>query len=958
MVAAQFDSANDDEADDSPFTMQGGAFFVEFSIIVFSLFKTIHPIPYLTGVLDVPSAAYAFGFAIARGRPRAMPPSFFMLWLILRLAFGPTTLNELIPGVAFFALLLPVLVLVLPSKRSHRHALLALALMLAAAVVQTPLRGSTTTHTSIVMDLLFTIPLSLHADAVLAGWLLGCSTPFRIGKPFLRFLVVSATLATTISASIMLYRSSFAPVVREAALLPLLAALLLASYTVPTKIHPSIIRIMYAALLVAAPLQSAITTNACAPRSPHIRLQQFFCKPSEKCADSTPRILSEFWHCNEKSVRLIVFVPVLLTIGTLFYCLFQQPVERCFQALLDRNLNWPMTFTEPSSDADATGIDSNSESKPMRFSSTFVRALRVLAYFLALGTFLVCFLQFSIPVSFGLARTIRNPLFCTLPSSVYHCRVDSYDGKMGIMQRVGETTWFRVLLYICRAISLLSFPTLVINLIGHVVFPRANWKPIPPTQYLLQNARVVFVPKSSEEDRLLRAWNNAPLPISKTRPIPNGLSANSKPTANPDVELSNTLLPLDLDIVLYFRYVTRGMSPNLVHRNCRRAVAVLQASGLPDAMWCVEVVTDNPLNLAELGEKSVHELLVPSSYSPPRGAMYKARALNYAIKHSKARDLDWIVHLDEETCFDTDTVAAIVEHCGRETYRVRVAQVSKWPRIGQGAIVYGRAMLPTLARGCKNTQQNWVTTLADSNRVADDCGRFRFQYELGEVWIGMHGSYVVAANSVERAVTFDHGLAGSIAEDAYFALLARSMGVRFAWIDALMFEQSPFTFRDFIKQRARWLVGGLLVVHNALIPLRIRAIMGTLVTLWSAMPLTYFALFLSVVLGSLETSEGSIQWMYAFMLSISAALSVWSYIFGFWVTFYAQGLGTTRFVALLYLQLLLIPVYGIMEVCGVTYGLLNFRKLSTVFHVVAKDTNITKSQSARNTETTYLLSRN
>jgi hypothetical protein len=76
---------------------------------------------------------------------------------------------------------------------------------------------------------------------------------------------------------------------------------------------------------------------------------------------------------------------------------------------------------------------------------------------------------------------------------------------------------------------------------------------------------------------------------------------------------------------------------------------------------------------------------------------------------------------------------------------------------------------------------NWVTTLADSVRVGDDFGKFRIQYELHEPLIGMHGSFVVCQNAVERLVTFDHGMEGSITEDAFFALVAQVKGIKFSW---------------------------------------------------------------------------------------------------------------------------------------------------------------------------------
>jgi egghead protein (zeste-white 4 protein) len=41
-----------------------------------------------------------------------------------------------------------------------------------------------------------------------------------------------------------------------------------------------------------------------------------------------------------------------------------------------------------------------------------------------------------------------------------------------------------------------------------------------------------------------------------------------------------------------------------------------------------------------------------------------------------------------------------------------------------------------------------------------------------------------------------------------------------------MWEKSPFTLSDFIKQRKRWLQGILLVVHDSRLPLRVRFCLG------------------------------------------------------------------------------------------------------------------------------------
>ena len=41
-----------------------------------------------------------------------------------------------------------------------------------------------------------------------------------------------------------------------------------------------------------------------------------------------------------------------------------------------------------------------------------------------------------------------------------------------------------------------------------------------------------------------------------------------------------------------------------------------------------------------------------------------------------------------------------------------------------------------------------------------------------------------------------------------------------------MWEKSPFTLMDFIKQRKRWLQGILLVVHDGRLPIRVRIGLG------------------------------------------------------------------------------------------------------------------------------------
>eukprot|EP00178_Gracilaria_changii_P028369 TRINITY_DN999_c0_g1_i2.p1 TRINITY_DN999_c0_g1~~TRINITY_DN999_c0_g1_i2.p1 ORF type:complete len:647 (-),score=63.55 TRINITY_DN999_c0_g1_i2:371-2062(-) len=404
---------------------------------------------------------------------------------------------------------------------------------------------------------------------------------------------------------------------------------------------------------------------------------------------------------------------------------------------------------------------------PPRDISNAERLLRLVVYYSISISFMCFVYHFSQPLTTQLVRKPRSFL-CWLPNALYHCQ-SAAEEDAGLIHVIVANRYVQAFAALCRVISLLTLPTMTTNLIGHYVFPRAIWKRLPTISQMLDSQGQ----QANEVDEAAQHTQ---------RDQTHGVDKNSNVLKQ----------PVNLDFVLFIRYVTRGTNPRIVATNTRRALQVMYESGLPRHMWCVEVVTDKSMRLVEqVNDMSVHEIIVPDDYHPPNGAKYKARALNYAIRASNARACDWIVHLDEETLFDADTVRAIVHHCGVESYNTRVARTQQWPCIGQGPIVYGRAMTDYFTG-----TGNWMTTLADSNRVSDDCGRYRLQFECGEVWVGMHGSFVVVANCVEQEITFDHGVEGSIAEDAFFAMLARSAQVQFRWVDALMFEQSPFTLQD------------------------------------------------------------------------------------------------------------------------------------------------------------------
>lgn len=317
----------------------------------------------------------------------------------------------------------------------------------------------------------------------------------------------------------------------------------------------------------------------------------------------------------------------------------------------------------------------------------------------------------------------------------------------------------------------------------------------------------------------------------------------------------------------------------------------------------------------------VEEIVVPSDYSPPGGCKYKARALNYAANASSSLHHDWIVHLDEETRFDVDTVENIFAHCVKQEQMVARGE-SKYPSIGQGVIYYNTA-----------TIDNYLTTLADYIRVSDDYAKFQLQYKLFRMpLVGMHGSFVVCQTSLQRDVGWDWGMVGSITEDTYFAMYLAAMGVRIDWCGGKMYEQSPFSCSDFAKQRARWFSGLWLCVLTKTLPLSQRVFLGTHLVSWSLCPIFTFVTWINLLVMFPRTQA------FIYLMSFVFAIPFFSYALGFVLGSSPAQFkhGIVEWGLLLVAHVSLIPVYTIMETWGVVRGIVD-RSTYTGFHIVQKE---------------------
>jgi len=383
-----------------------------------------------------------------------------------------------------------------------------------------------------------------------------------------------------------------------------------------------------------------------------------------------------------------------------------------------------------------------------------------------------------------------------------------------------------------------------------------------------------------------------------------------------------------------WRYVTRGQNCTLVAENLEHMLGVLRDSGLPEERWGLEVVTDQRMALSC---KVTVQIVVPEDYKCPNGAKYKARALHYAAMHlgdsrtEMPKPQDWIVHLDEETRADVHTVAAVYAFCQKEHLRtVSNGKVVDMANMAQGVIVYN-----TFAHMIENP----VTALTDCSRVGGDYGKFLMCSRMANhPLLGMHGSFVVATQHIEETVGFDHGITGSITEDYYFALMCwKQHDVRVKRIDAFMFEQSPFTCVDLIRQRARWFQGNAMCVWADEFPWAVKRFGQMALICWVNVPLTFMSLSLVWMLPAMTPPI-------ACFTALVCGYGIWSYLLGFILSYSPRspcegGLGLPMWLTMLSLLILLQPVFGLLEVLGMLWGARLYLSDTVGFYIVKKESH-------------------
>ncbi|HVL93566.1 MAG TPA: glycosyltransferase family 2 protein, partial [Acidimicrobiales bacterium] len=355
-----------------------------------------------------------------------------------------------------------------------------------------------------------------------------------------------------------------------------------------------------------------------------------------------------------------------------------------------------------------------------------------------------------------------------------------------------------------------------------------------------------------------------------------------------------------------FRIVSRGRNADALRGTVESVRECLRA--LPLYPYRIEVVTDVPVELDV--RHDVRAMVVPDDYCTPNRSQFKARALQYAIDVSDLPDDAWIMHLDEESHLSPSVVVGIRDAVNEEERSGR-------HRIGQGLILYHR-----------NLDSHRFLTLADMIRTGEDLGRFHFQHRLGFTLFGLHGSFILVRNSVERAVGFDVGPEGSITEDAFWALRQMAAGRRCRWVEGCIVEQAPATVKDFVKQRRRWFSGLVRVILYAEAKVWIRIPLAISTTLWAVSWLGLVYTYVNLVTGFRTGTVVSTLGDFAFSLYLV------SYLVGLYANLRDRPkLPLARQAGLYALQVVLLPVFTLMEAAGVIYALVRPER---GFHVIRK----------------------
>jgi beta-1,4-mannosyltransferase len=360
--------------------------------------------------------------------------------------------------------------------------------------------------------------------------------------------------------------------------------------------------------------------------------------------------------------------------------------------------------------------------------------------------------------------------------------------------------------------------------------------------------------------------------------------------------------------LVVWRIVSRGVNKEALTATilrCRK-----ESRKLPLFRYMIEVIIDTSGDGLPREAPDLHYFLVPKSYQTSNATKAKARALNFALYASPLAEDGWIVHLDEETHPTPSGIRGIAQAISEE-------EASGQLRIGQGMITYHR-----------DWKHHPLFTLSDCIRTGSDVGRTFLSMRIGAPLFGMHGSFIVVRNDVEKRVGFDLGQKGSVTEDAWWGYLQMDAGSRCRWVDGVLEEQCTQSVKDFLKQRRRWFSGLVSTALHSPARLQWRLMLGINMLAWALAPFAWGYTIAHFVTG------GYVDPVVRALANGSFAVYVVTTLVGLRVNMTEHGIrNPLHRIGWCLTWLACMPVFSLLESVSVAYAIASPAR---GFHVVKK----------------------
>ncbi len=230
----------------------------------------------------------------------------------------------------------------------------------------------------------------------------------------------------------------------------------------------------------------------------------------------------------------------------------------------------------------------------------------------------------------------------------------------------------------------------------------------------------------------------------------------------------------------------------------------------------------------ELAAAGARIFAVPRDFATANHSMFKARALCYALLLRRnlgyCRMTDWVYHQDEETAVGEDTVLGIADFISNsEDKRV----------YGGGIILYPQKW------------ENGMTHSEEFVRSSGDLGNLHSLRHGGLISLGHHGSHFLCRADVEDSVGWDLGEIR--AEDWLFILNLLENGMRLDVLKGFAYEQAPFSLRDSLKQRRRWILGYVELLRRSDVRAKYKIPVAYLLVCWFCAAPSLITVLLSII---------------------------------------------------------------------------------------------------------------